>query len=278
MSLAQKIESAKSLIESAEYIIIGAGAGLSEASGVCMGGKKFQENFQDFISKYHIEDLYSGGFYPYKSEEEKWAFWALNYKTLVFDQPSTDLYKKLYQLVSSKNYFVITTNVDEQFRKSGFDENKLFACQGSYSFIQCKDRYHNQIFNESEQFIEMSHQIQDCKIPSHLVPKCPICGGKVQMWLRSDEKFVEDDYWHAASKRYHDFKKQAEKGKTVLLEFGVGFNTPGIIRFPFEQMVYNFPNITLIRFNRDNPKGPMENADKTISFTEDIYEVIKQLL
>jgi len=273
----ERIKKASDALKNAEYILIGAGSGLSDAAGLKYSGKRFTDRFPDFIEKYGMEDLYSSSFYPFETMEEKWAYWARHISLNRFETPATELYKKLYQLTRKKKYFVLTTNVEHQFWKAGFPDEKIFATQGDYGYIQCAFGCHAKLYDNEELIADMLKHTKECKIPSELVPKCPVCGGKMDVNLRKDEHFVQDEAWDNACNNYKSFLKEIEDKKIVFMELGVGFNTPSIIRYPFEQMTYVNPNATLIRLNRDYPDGAVENEDKTIVFDEDIMEVISTL-
>lgn len=271
-----RILKAKQIIKNANYILIGAGAGLSTAAGLEYSGKNFEKNYKEFIKKYNFEDLYSATFYPFKTEEEKWAFWAKLIELNRFNKP-LKLYKELLNLVKNKQYFILTTNVDTQFEIAGFEKNKIFATQGDYSLLQCKYGCHNKLYNNKEMVQKWLEFTKDCKIPKALVPKCPVCGKNMEMNLRKDNNFVQDENWYKQSKEYKNFLDITKNKNIVLLEIGVGFNTPGIIRFPFEQMVYNNKNATLIRINKDSPLSILEIKNKMISFDENTNQVIKDL-
>ena len=190
------------------------------------------------------------------------------------------LYRELFDLVKDKNYFVLTTNVDAQFEKAGFDPNRLFAMQGDYGKLQCKNACHDTLYsNESlvKQWLVETDE-ETLEIPTALVPHCPKCGAEMTMHLRVDGTFVENADWHAAQARYANFAEKALHGKSVYLELGVGFNTPAIIRYPFEQMIYHNPNALLVRLNRDYPEGFAETKDKTVAFAEDPNKVLHALL
>lgn len=265
-------------IEEADYILIGAGAGLSTAAGIEYSGKRFKDNFKDFIEKYHFTDMYTSGFYNFNSQEEKWAYWSKHMYINDIEMEATELYKKVLELVKNKKYFVITTNVDDQFYKSGFDKNKIFATQGSYAYIQCKSACHNKIYNAEELVKKMIENTKNCKIPTELVPKCPVCGEDMEVNLRKDAYFVQDDNWYKQNKKYADFLENTKNKKVVLLEFGVGFNTPGIIRFPFEQMIYQNKKWNLIRFNKDNTTTLLDIEDRTIKVEYNIGDIIDEIL
>jgi len=273
-----KVQFAQNAIEQADCILIGAGAGLSDAAGLKYSGKRFTDNFGAFIEKYHMEDLYSSSFYSFRTEEERWAYWAKHISVNRYETPATELYRNLLKLVEKKEYFVITTNVESQFHKSGFDSHKIFAVQGDYSLLQCINSCHNKLYYNEELIQQMIQQTVDCKIPTELVPTCPVCGGRMDVNLRKDDKFVEDENWYASNDRYAEFLDKATTHKLLLLELGVGFNTPGIIRYPFEQLTYKFDNVTLIRINAQHAFGPVENEQKTILFQDDINSIINQLL
>ncbi|MDN5316462.1 MAG: hypothetical protein PWR08_586 [Thermoanaerobacterium sp.] len=273
----ERIKKAREAFRNAEYILIGAGAGLSDAAGIKYSGKRFTDNFYDFIEKYEMKDMYTSSFYQFKTMEEKWAYWARHISLNRFETPATKLYKKFYQLVKEKKYFVITTNVDHQFWKAGFPDEKIFATQGDYGYIQCAVGCHDKVYDDEELVREMLKKTKDCKIPSELVPKCPVCGGEMDVNLRKDKYFVQDEAWYKACDRYNAFVNEIQGKQVVLMELGVGFNTPSIIRYPFEMMAYQNPNATLIRLNRDHPEGIIENKFKTIAFNEDMMEVIGDL-
>ena len=273
-----RIEKAKKAIEGAEYVLLGGGAGLSAAAGIKYSGRRFTENFAPFIEKYGLTDMYSSGFYPFRTQEERWAYWAKHISLNRYEAGPTKLYNDLYQLVKDKNYFVITTNVESQFVKAGFSLEKAFEIQGNYGYLQCAKGCHDKLYYNESLIKEMVKKTIDCKIPSELVPKCPVCGRNMDPNLRINQYFVQDEKWYELNKSYNDFLKELEGKKNVYIELGVGFNTPGIIRYPFERMTYHNENATLIRLNKDNPEGIKENEDKTIAFTEDMQEVVLGLM
>lgn len=270
-----RILQAKQAIKQADYIIIGAGAGLSTAAGLEYSGESFQTNFKEFIDKYGFDNLYSASFYEFETQEEKWAFFAKMIKLNRYNEKPLKLYQELYEIVKNKEHFVLSTNVDGQFYNSGFDKDKVFEIQGDYGYLQCENACHNKLYYNRELVEEWLENTKDCKIPSDLVMKCPVCGGNIDMNLRKDANFVQDENWYRQSKRYSEFLTRAKN--VVLLEIGVGFNTPGIIRFPFEQMTANNEGITLIRINKDYPLPMLEISSKTISFDEDTNQIIEDL-
>ncbi len=272
-----RIIQAKQAIKQADYIIIGAGAGLSTAAGLLYSGEKFKKDFKEFIEKYHFEDLYSASFYNFKTQEVKWAFFAKMIKLNRYNETPLKLYQELYEIVKNKEYFVLSTNVDGQFYNSGFDRKKVFEIQGDYSYLQCENACHNKLYNNKELVEKWIHNTKNCKIPSNLIMKCPVCGGNMDMNLRKDENFVQDEHWYEMSQRYDEFLNKIQNKNVVLLEIGVGFNTPGIIRFPFEQMTANNVKTTLIRINKDYPLPMLEIRNETISFDEDTNKIIEDL-
>ena len=272
-----RIIQAKQAIKQADYIIIGAGSGLSTAAGLLYSGEKFKKDFKEFIEKYYFDNLYSASFYEFKTQEEKWAFFAKMIKLNRYNENSLKLYQELYEIVKNKEYFVLSTNVDGQFYNSGFDKDKVFEVQGDYEYLQCENACHNKLYNNKELVEEWLRNTKDCKIPSELVMKCPVCGGNMDMNLRKDANFVQDENWYRQSEKYEDFLSRSKGKNMVVLEIGVGFNTPGIIRFPFEQMTANSEKTTLIRINKDYPNPMLEIENKTISFDEDTNKIIEDL-
>ena len=275
-----QIDRAAKNIRNTDCVIIGAGAGASTAAGIQYGGKRFTDNFAEFIKKYgeyYMTDMYAAGFYPYPSEEAKWGYWSKHALMNRFDPPALPLYTELYDLVKNKEYFVLTTNVDHQFYKAGFDEKRIFATQGDYGKIQCQKACHPKTYDAKDLFRKMDKARRDCLIPSELVPKCPVCGGNMAMNLRCDNYFVEDEAWHEAADRYAGFLEQHKDKKVVLLELGVGFNTPIIIRFPFEKMVRENSSYSLIRMNMDEAVVPESFGKRAIGIGGDMAKAITDI-
>lgn len=249
------ISISRKLLKECDGVLIGAGSGLSTAAGIEYGGERFQRHFPDYIAKYGMRDMYSGGFYPFASLEEKWGFRAKQVKLNRYDANVGDVYLKLLDLVWDKPHFVITTNVDAQFERAGFDTNNIFATQGDYGNFQCTVPCHDTLYGNKSQISAMVEQQTGCRIPSELVPYCPKCGEPMMLHVRIDNTFVENSDWLAAKQGYSEFLQQFHNQKLLLLELGVGFNTPTIIRFPFEQFSRQFPHTHLIRLNKNNVRS-----------------------
>ena len=273
----KRILQVKKLIKNANYILIGAGSGLSTAAGLKYEGKSFEKNYKEFIEKYNFKDLYSASFHNFNTQEEKWAFFAKMIYLNRFNKEPLKLYKSLFSLIKEKDYFVITTNVDGQFEKAGFEKERVFEIQGDYAYLQCENACHNKLYYNYDLVNKWLKSTTNCKIPSNLIPKCPVCHGKMEMNLRKDANFVQDEKWYIQAKRYEEFLEKAKSKKLVLLEIGVGFNTPGIIRLPFEQMTYHNLRTSLIRINKDYPFASHEIENRMISFNEDTNRIIEDL-
>lgn len=276
----EQIQKAAELIKNADAVVIGAGAGLSTAAGLNYGGRRFTENFGEFIEKYgsaNMTDMYSAGFYPFPSEEAKWGYWSKHALINRIQPGALPLYQSVYDLVKDNPHFVLTTNVDHQFWKAGFADEQIFATQGDYGEIQCARGCHQKVYDGVELFLQMDQARQDCKIPSDMVPKCPVCGGNMAMHLRCDQYFVEDTRWNEAAANYGEFLQKQQGKKVVLLELGVGFNTPVIIRFPFENMVRENENWSLIRLNLNEVVIPESFGDRGIGINADIADSIRDL-
>lgn len=273
----RRIGEARQAMESADAVLIGAGAGLSAAAGLVYDGKEFRDCFADFIERFGITDLYTSSFYPYPSEEVRWAYWAKHVDMIRYAPPAMPLYLTLLETVRQKEYFVITTNVDGQFRKAGFAPERLFEVQGDYGQMQCRKPCHDTLYSNGQAVAAILPAISDCSIPSQLVPVCPVCGGPMDIHVRADASFIQDEAWYAMADSYEDFVARYAGRRIVLIELGVGFNTPTIIRYPFEQMTYRNPQAVLIRINRDYPEAIAENRHRTISFGEDTGTVIGDL-
>ena len=273
----ERVEKAARVIREAEKLVIGAGAGLSAAAGIDYNGQRFTENFKPFIEKYGMKDLYTSSFYPFRTQEEKWAYRSRHISLNLYETPVKELYVTLMKLASAKDYFVITTNVEGQFTKAGVEESRFFEVQGNYGYFQCEKGCHDTLYHNEQIVSQMLSETSDCRIPSSLVPKCPVCGGNMDTNLRKDNYFVQDGNWYASENNYGKFISGTEGKPTVFLELGVGYNTPGIIRYPFEAMVRNNQSSLLIRLNKDHMDGMYENQGSTISFDEDMTIVINDL-
>lgn len=269
------------LIMDADKILIGAGSGLSTAAGLYYEGKRFSDNFQEFITMYgkeNMTNMYHAAFYPFKTSMKKWGYMSKHVMMNRINTEALDLYLQLFQLLKDKDYFVITTNVDHQFYKSGFDPDKIFAMQGDYANIQCSKACHDKLYDATNLIIKMDEQRQSCEVPQDLIPYCPVCGEEMDLNLRKDSYFVEDELWHKQSKRYVDYVSSLTSGKVLLLEFGVGFNTPSIIRYPFESLTKNAQNVKLLRFNKDYAFVPREIEERAFIIDEDVNHVINNML
>ena len=277
-NISDNIEKLKEKIRMADAVVIGAGAGLSTAAGFTYSGGRFEKYFSDFRKKYGFEDMYSGGFYPYPTPEEHWAYWSRYIFVNRYMDPPTDLYNKLYESVKDKDYFVITTNVDHCFQKAGFDKKRLFYTQGDYGLFQCGEPCCQETFDNKDIIFEMFKQQKDMKIPTELLPVCPHCGKSLTMNLRSDDKFVEDEGWHRAAERYENFLRTRAGGKILFLELGVGYNTPVIIKYPFWQMTAKNPNATYACINKGQAVCPAEIRHKSICINDDISNTINKCM
>lgn len=272
-----KIDFLRQAIKDADHIIIGAGSGLSTAAGIDYAGEDFRREFAPWIERYGITDLYTSSFYPFETDEERWVYWAKHIWFSRYRTGATELYKQLYSKFSTHHStFIITTNVDGQFELAGFPKERLFATQGDYCFFQPASGTPKTLIDNREWVMRVLPVIKDCRIPSEMIPTMPD-GSPVAMNLRCDETFVEDFRWHQQARRYTDFVQEASQGNLLLLEFGIGYNTPGIIRLPFEQMAQRFPQTTLVRFNRDNPEPYLQDLPRFVSFTENIGEILERL-
>lgn len=273
-TFSEKIEQLKEAVSSADAIVIGAGAGLSTSAGFKYDGERFHKYFADFHSRYGFNDMYSGGFYRYKTPEEFWAYWSRYIFLNRYTDAPNDLYNRLFDLVKDKDYFVITTNVDHQFQKAGFDKKRLFYTQGDYGLFQCSVPCCQETFDNEEIIKAMCEHQHDMEIPSELIPVCPHCGAPMTTNLRSDDKFVEDDGWHRAAERYENFLRTRSNQKNLFLELGVGYNTPVIIKYPFWQMTLKNPKATYACINYGDAVCPAEIEKRSICIDSDIGKVI----
>lgn len=272
-----KIETLKKEMKTADAILIGAGAGMSASAGLTYSGERFYRYFSDFHEKYGINDIYSGGFYPYDTLEEYWAWWSRHIYYNRYDLAPGKPYTDLLELVKDKDYFVLTTNVDHQFQLAGFDKKRLFYTQGDYGLWQCSKACHKKTYDNEKTVRKMISEQKNMRIPTELIPKCPVCGAPMTMNLRSDNTFVQDEGWYAAANRYNDFIRRHENMHILYLELGVGANTPGIIKFPFWQMTAQNPSAVYACINQGETFCPSEIEKQAICIDADISKVISDV-
>ena len=277
-NFSDNMEKLKEKFHTADAVVIGAGAGLSAAAGFTYSGERFEKFFSDFAAKYGIQDMYSGGFYPFATPEEHWAYWSRYIFINRYQDTPKPVYENLLKLVADKDYFVITTNVDHCFQKAGFDKKRLFYTQGDYGLFQCSEPCCQETFDNEDVIREMAEQQKDMKIPTELLPVCPHCGKPLTMNLRSDDKFVEDEGWHRAAERYEDFLRTRAGQKILFLELGVGYNTPVIIKYPFWQMTAKNPNAIYACISQGQAICPAEIRHKSICINDDISNTINKCM
>ena len=289
-------------LQSADAVVVGAGAGLSTSAGFTYSGERFQKHFADFIEKYGFTDMYTAGFYPFPTQEEFWAYWSRHIYFNRYVPAPKPVFDNLLKLLNGKDYFVITTNVDHQFQKAGlaspssdatrpssselerhslllrFDKKRLFYTQGDYGLFQCATPCHQKTYDNEDIVKRMISEQNDMKIPSELVPRCPVCGGRMAVNLRSDDTFVEDEGWHAAAQRYLDFVNGHQHGKVLYWDLGIGANTPTIIKLPFMQMTYKNPEAIYATINLGEAFTVEQIQDRSIVINGDIGEVLETLL
>ena len=268
----------KRALDEAETVVIGAGSGLSTAAGFTYDGDRFQENFADFAAKYGIRDMYSGGFYPFPTPEEFWAYWSRYIQINRYQDAPKPVYEDLRKLVGEKDYFVITTNVDHCFQKAGFDKHRLFYTQGDYGLFQCSGPCCQETWDNESVVRQMVAEQRDMKVPTHLLPVCPRCGRPMTMNLRCDDKFVQDEGWHRAAERYENFLRTRARQKLLFLELGVGYNTPGIIKYPFWQMTMKNPRATYACLNAGEAYAPEEIGARSICVNGDVGEILDEII
>jgi NAD-dependent SIR2 family protein deacetylase len=282
------------ILDQADGVVIGAGAGLSTSAGFIYTGERFHAYFQDFADQYGFRDMYSGGFYPYQTQEEFWAYWSRYIYVNRYMDPPKPVYDKLYELVKDKDYFVLTTNVDHCFQKAGFDKRRMFYTQGDYGLFQCsqpcsQDTYDNEtmvrrmveaqgfVVGEDGTLTVPEGVTLQMSIPTELVPSCPRCGKPLTTNLRSDDKFVEDEGWHIHAGYYSDFLETRQEQKLLFLELGVGHNTPGIIKYPFWRMTHQLPSATYACLNYGEAYAPDEIKARSVCIDGDIGEILSKL-
>lgn len=276
-SCSEQIERLRTALQDCDSVVIGAGAGLSTSAGFTYNGERFEQNFSDFAEKYGFSDMYSGGFYPYPTQEEYWAYWSRYIFLNRYQDAPKPVYGDLLKLVAGKDYFVITTNVDHCFQKAGFDKKRLFYTQGDYGLFQCSGPCCQETFDNEAVVREMVRRQVNGKVPTELLPVCPHCGRPLTMNLRADDSFVEDEGWHRAAERYENFLRTRAGEKILFLELGVGYNTPVIIKYPFWRMTVKNPNAIYACINHGQAVCPEEIEKQSICIDADIGSVLQTL-
>ena len=282
-------------LEIADALVIGAGAGLSTAAGFVYTGERFDRYFGDFGRKYGFRDMYSGGFAPFETQEETWAYWSRYIWINRYAPIPSDLYERLLALVRDKDYFVLTTNVDHCFQRTGFAKERVFYTQGDFGLWQCSEPCHAMTYDNEDTVRRMveaqgfliagdgtlevpAGAVVKTSVPSALIPYCPVCGKPMVMNLRADDKFVEDEGWNRASAAYSDFLRRHAGQHILFLEIGVGGNTPVIIKYPFWQMTIDNPNAVYACLNYKEAFCPKKIEQRSVCIDGDAGELIAQML
>ncbi len=284
------IQKLQKMLADADAVIIGAGAGLSASAGFIYQGDRFETYFADFAVTYGFSDMYTGGFYPFASQEAFWAYWSRYIWINRYMRAPRPVYEELYDLVKDKDYFVLTTNVDHCFQKAGFDKKRLFYTQGDYGLFQCSEPCHDKVYDneapvramiEAQNYVIAEDNaltvpegaVLKMTVPSELLPRCPVCGRPMRMNLRSDNTFVEDEGWHRAAERYENFLR-TRGGRILFLELGVGYNTPVIIKYPFWNMTADSPDASYACINYGEAACPEQIRSRSVCLNGDIGDVI----
>ena len=270
-----EIDRMKNEIETADAIVIGAGSGLSTAAGFTYSGERFEKYFSDFIEKYQFRDMYSGGFYPFESLEEHWAYWSRCIYINHYMDVDNGTYKGLFKLVKDKDYFVLTTNVDHQFQKAGFDKHRLFYTQGDYGLFQCSQPCCQETYDNEACIQDMLKTQKNMRIPTELIPHCPKCGKPMTMNLRADDTFVQDKGWYRAAERYEEFLRRHKNLHILFLELGVGYNTPAIIKYSFWQMTAKNSKAVYACVNFGEAFCPKQIQSQAICINIDIHNFLR---
>ena len=276
-SCSEQIERLKAALQDCDAVVIGAGSGLSTAAGFTYTGERFEKYFSDFARKYGIQDMYSGGFYPFPTKEEFWAYWSRYIYINRYQDAPKPVYEDLLKLVQEKDYFVITTNVDHCFQKAGFDKKRLFYTQGDYGLFQCSEPCCQETFDNEAMIREMVKRQENMRVPTELLPTCPHCGKPMTMNLRCDDTLVEDEGWHRAAERYENFLRTREGQRILFLELGVGYNTPVIIKYSFWQMTAKNPDSTYACINQGQAVCPQEIERQSICIDADIGNTLSTI-
>lgn len=274
----ESLERLRGVLDAADAVVVGAGAGLSTAAGFSYGGELFRRHFADFEERFGIHDMYSGGFFPFPTREVFWAFWSRMIRLNRYTEDPKPTYRNLRRLLEGREHFVITTNVDHRFQAAGFSKERLFYTQGDYGLLQCSKPCCQETYDNEAFVREMLERQEGMHVPTELLPTCPHCGRPLVPNLRSDDTFVEDEGWHAAAERYHRFLREHEQGRVLYLELGVGYNTPVIIKYPFWRMTQANPEATYACVNFGEAVCPQEIAERSICLNADIDRVIRDLL
>lgn len=274
----ESLERLRGALDTADAVVVGAGAGLSTAAGFSYGGERFRRHFADFEERFGIHDMYSGGFFPFPTREVFWAFWSRMIWLNRYTEDPKPTYRNLRRLLEGREHFVITTNVDHRFQAVGFSKERLFYTQGDYGLLQCSKSCHQETYDNEALIREMLERQEGMHVSTELLPTCPHCGRPLVPNLRSDDTFVEDEGWHAAAERYHRFLREHEQGRVLYLELGVGYNTPVIIKYPFWRMTQANPEATYACVNFGEAVCPQEIAERSICLNADIDRVIRDLL
>lgn len=267
------------MIRDAKVVLIGAGAGMSAAAGIDYTDTgRFRQLFP-VMYKRGFRNNYQLMGYQGLSPAIIWGYHAMHVQNVAYDNREAAVYQQLFSLVGDKEYFVITSNVDTMFEKNGFDPARIFTPQGNYKLMQClrpcsDDTYDTRpILDKLLAHLDpVTHEISD----TSAIPRCPKCGGEMFMNVRGGRWFIEKPYEQQGA-RFQSWVHEHLHTPMLIMDLGTGFNTPGVVRWPVEQITYHNPAAFLLRFNRDHPEVPAEIADRSLQLRGNIDELLAML-
>ncbi|GAB6393686.1 MAG: NAD-dependent protein deacetylase SIR2 family [Treponematales bacterium] len=277
------IRQASRVIQNTDCVLAGVGAGMTAAGGLCYADTALAEKwYPEYVAlgKKSILEIMSD-FWPTTINDHNaaafWGFWVRHIYHLRYEPDALPPYRALFSIIGGREHFICSTNVDGQLEKAGFDRKKIFAPQGDYALLQCRKPCSQRVF-DNKSMIEtcLANMASPFEIREADIPRCPVCGDFLIPNLRCDARFVEAPHlWN--TRQYEAFIQDARGKRLVLLELGVGFNTPGIIRFPFESITAQFARAILIRVNLSDAAVPEEIQEKSIVIQDDIAAVLNRL-
>lgn len=292
VDITEEITKAKIWLNQADVIVVGIGAGLSATSGI--------DYIKSYLTKEYFPDYYRMGYkkldelctmYSTISDENAkayWGFWGRYIKSIGYDTEVGNGYKDLLRLIRNREYLIYTTNYDGQVQKTGFKQELITSLRGDCRQLICKQLCCDKLYDSSDLLEAMIKSMKgNLEVSGNKVPRCPHCGGYLVPNLgeyntENVDKIINSEKMENNTAQISKIiniplETLSEDFKVVCLELGVGQSGANPIKKRFDQLINQYPNVKLIRMNKEIGEAPKELEDKVIHIAADLEEAIAEL-
>lgn len=229
--------------------------------------------FGDMKQKYSLHSILQGMGNQWPSEKEKWCFWSRLIHHYCSKYQPTAVMNDLKAIIGNKNYFIITSNGECHFEMSGFDTNRIFEVEGNWLAMQCTHACHNTLYPTLGLAEKMAQSEQNGKICPELIPKCPCCGGTMQVHLQLDQNFIPNS---VQQQKYSTFLEKYHDKRLVILELGIGWRNQ-LIKAPFMRLAAQEAKATYVTINLGEIYIPENIRSKSFGLDGYLSDILKEI-